>query len=207
MTPLAPRLPPAVLVLTAVSVALAGCGITDPYTPSHQANTSARPQATTTAATSSQTVTDPSEPPPGTPITTASRGVTASGGNPGARSARQALELYTRLYVNRGSKTIGPHQRQLAALSLGIARAKALQAAASYGRDPALKSSNVANSGSVVLIAPGRGSERGGWVIVTSERTTGQGDYAGLPATAHVTYAHVIHTRNGWIVRQWSLQS
>jgi hypothetical protein len=206
MTPLTRRLPLPALVLAA-SVALAGCGITDPYTPSHKTSTTSSGQTATTAFSSSLTVTDPSEPRPGPSATTAGSGVTAGHGNPGARSARQALALYTRLYVNWNRKTIGAHQRQLAAISEGTARAKALQAAASYGRDPALKNSNVANSGSVVSIAPGQGSERGGWVIVTSERTSGQGDYAGLPATAHVTYAHVLHTPNGWVIRQWSPQS
>lgn len=110
-------------------------------------------------------------------------------------------------YVNWNSKTIGPHQRQWRPLSQGIARAKAPQAAAGYGRDPALKNSHVANNGSVVSIASGQGSERGGWVLVTSERTTGQGDYAGLPATAHVAYARVVHTRSGWVISQWSPQS
>ena len=44
-------------------------------------------------------------------------------------------------------------------------------------------------------------------MIVTEERTAGQGDYVGLPATAHVTYAHVIHTPHGWVISQWSPQS
>ena len=44
-------------------------------------------------------------------------------------------------------------------------------------------------------------------MIVTSERTTGQGDYAGLPAAAHVTYAHVTHTPTGWVISQWSPQN
>ena len=44
-------------------------------------------------------------------------------------------------------------------------------------------------------------------MIVTSEHTTGNGDYAGLPATAHVTYAHLTHTPHGWVIDQWSPQN
>ena len=40
-------------------------------------------------------------------------------------------------------------------------------------------------------IAPGQGSAAGLWVIVTRETTTGEGDYAGLPPTDHVTDAQV----------------
>lgn len=202
MTCLARRLPLSVSVL-AVSVVLAGCGIADPYTPSRRSKAAT---ATTTPGRS-QTTTDPSEPRRGTPTTTASRGVTAAGNKSGARSARQALELYTRLYVNWTSKTIGQHQRELAALSQGTARANALQAAATYSHDQTLTNSHVANAGTVVSIAPGDGPEREGWVIVTSERTSGEGDYAGLPATAHVTYAHVIHSPHSWVISEWSPQS
>jgi hypothetical protein len=44
-------------------------------------------------------------------------------------------------------------------------------------------------------------------VIVTSEHTTGSGDYTGLPAAAHVTYAHLTHTPHGWVIDQWSPQN
>jgi hypothetical protein len=187
------------------SAALAGCGITDPYT--HHAV----PRSTTTSAPRADatigTVTDPSEPPPATPTTTADSGVTAGTSPSAAATARQALRLYTRLYINWTATTIGAHQRQLAAMSQGTARAAALQAAASYSRDPELEHSRVANTGTVVSIAAGQGPQRGDWVIVTSEHTTGTGDYTGLPAAAHVTYAHLTHTPHGWTVDQWLPQS
>jgi hypothetical protein len=44
-------------------------------------------------------------------------------------------------------------------------------------------------------------------VIVTRETTTGQGDYAGLPPTDHVTNAQVQHADNGFVVSAWSPQS
>jgi hypothetical protein len=186
------------------SVALAGCGITDPYTHHavHNSTTTSAPRADATTGT----VTDPSEPAPSQPTTTAATGVTA-GSTSSAATQRQALRLYARLYINWTATTIGAHQRRLAAMSQGTARAAALQAAASYSRDPELERSHVANAGAIVSLAPGQGPQRGDWVIVTSEHTTGQGDFTGLPATAHVTYANVTHTLNGWTVDQWSPQN
>jgi hypothetical protein len=199
----APRL--LALPILATSLALAGCGISDPYT--HPATTSANASAATTSATATMTVTDPSEPPPSKPTTTADSGVTTAPATASAATPRKAVQLYARLYINWTAKTIGSHQRQLAGMSEGTARAAALQAAASYGRDQLLQNSDVANTGTIVSIAAGQGPERGDWVIVTSERTTGQGDYVGLPAAAHATYAHVTHTHHGWVVNQWSPQN
>jgi hypothetical protein len=187
------------------SVALAGCGVTDPYS-RHAAHSTTATSAARAGATTG-TVTDPSEPAPSQPTTTAASGVTAGTSTSGAATARQALSLYARLYINWTASTIGAHQRQLAAVSQGTARAAALQAAASYGRDPELERSRVTNAGAIVSLAPGQGPQRGDWVIVTSEHTTGQGDYTGLPATAHVTYAHLTHTPHGWVIDQWSPQN
>lgn len=187
------------------SVALAGCGITDPY--SHHAVHSSTATSTPRAGATTGTVTDPSEPAPSEPTTTADSGVTAGTSSPGAATARQALRLYALLYINWTATTIAAHQRQLAAMSQGTARAAALQAAASYSRDPELEHSRVANTGTVVSSAAGQGPERGGWVIVTSEHTTGTGDYTGLPTAAHVTYAHLTRTPHGWVIDQWSPQN
>lgn len=189
------------LPVLAAAVALTGCGITDPYThnPAPSSTTTSAPRADATTGT----VTDPSEPPPSKPTTTAASGVTAGISPSGAATPRQAL----RLYINWTAETIGTHQRRLAAMSQGTARAAALQAAASYSRDPELERGRVANTGAIVSLAPGQGPQRGDWVIVTSEHTTGQGDYAALPATAHVTYAHLTHTPHGWTVNQWSPQT
>lgn len=185
---------------------VAGCGITNPYTPNHATTTHAQ-HANTTAPVAAAKGTDPSEPPPSKTTTTATSGVTAGNSASGAEMPRQALRLYWRLYVNWTAKTIEARQRRLAALSQGTARAAALQAAASYSRDPELEHSHVANSGAIVSIAPGQGPQRGSWVIVTTEHTTGTGDYTGLPAAAHVTYAHLTHTPHGWVITQWSPQS
>ena len=79
--------------------------------------------------------------------------------------------------------------------------------AASFAHDTTLLASGVANHGAIVAITAGQGPAHGFWVIVTSETTTGHGQYAGLPASDHITYAHVIHTPDGFVVRQWSPQS
>ena len=98
-------------------------------------------------------------------------------------------------------------QHQLAAISLGQARAQAQQAAVSAARDPQLATSRVANRGRVIAIAPGQADAAGQWVIVTSEQTTGQGDYQGLPATLHIIYAQLTSTRQGWVVSGWQPQN
>lgn len=189
----------------AAAVALTGCGITDPYT--HNSAHSSTTTSTAPAGATTGTITDPSEPAPSEPTTTATSGVSAGNSPSAAATPRQALRLYARLYINWTAKTISAHQRQLAAISQGTARAAALQAAASYRHDPELEHSQVANTGAIVSIAAGQGPERGNWMIVTSEHTTGTGDYNGLPAAAHVTYAHLTHTPHGWTVDQWSPQS
>ena len=82
--------------------------------------------------------------------------------------------------MNWTARTVAGVQNQLAAISVGEARAQALQAAASYTRDQTLANSDVANSGHLVAITSSVTSPRQ-WVLVTSEQTSGTGDYAGLP--------------------------
>jgi len=186
----------------ATCVALGGCGIADPYAAKHP-SPSARPLST---STSTSTNADPAP----------ERGGTIPAGDLAAqgrltRDARQptpqaALELYARLYINWSAHTVVSVQRHLAAISVDQARAQALQAAASYGRDSTLRESAVANSGHLVTVAQSLATP-GQWVLVTSEQTTGQGDYADLPPTVHVTYAQVTHTSSGWVVSEWAPQN
>jgi hypothetical protein len=121
----------------------------------------------------------------------------------GRPTPRQALLRYARIYINWDAGTLARTQRQLAAISLGGARAQALQAAASYQHDATLRRSDVANRGQVVSVAAGQGPAAGQWVIVTSEKTTGRGDYQRLPAQLHVTYAQLTHTAGGWVISAW----
>ncbi|MHB1572087.1 MAG: hypothetical protein ACYC0H_23175, partial [Solirubrobacteraceae bacterium] len=135
--------------------------------------------------------------------TTALQRLAAGAARPTARSA---LARYATLYVNWRAATVAASQRRLAAISLGQARAQALQAAASLGNDSKLTASGVANTGTVVAITAGQGPAAGDWVIVTRERTTGRGNYAGLPPTLHVIYAQLSDTHSGWIVSRWQPQ-
>jgi hypothetical protein len=186
--------------LLALALALAGCGIKDPYAgralPTTTASTSTTPQAGDPFPERGGTI------PPG--AQTAQQQLAAGAG---ARTPQAALARYAQLEVNWNAGDVGRVQRALAAMSLGQARAEALQAAASDGRDSVLQHSKVANSGTVVGVAQGQGIAVGRWVIVTSESTTGAGAYAGLPAALHVTYATVTHTRSGWIVETWQPQN
>jgi hypothetical protein len=191
----------------AITSTLAGCGLNDPY--SHHQQPVAATSTLTTSTSSSTTATD-ADPAPerGGTIPQAAQ---ASQGTPaaaaGSSTPRAALERYARLYVNWTASTVAGVQRDLAALSVGQAHAQALQAAASYGRDTTLQTSHVTNTGTVIAIDPGQGTASGLWVIVTSEQTTGAGNYAGLPPTVHVTYAQVSQTQHEFVVSRWSPQS
>jgi hypothetical protein len=197
--------------LVAASLTIAGCGITNPYQTSRPAATPATTPSVSTSAPS--TAQDPSDRPPGSHSpepsipSAAAAAQNELGAGAGEPSPQAALERYAQLYTNWTSSTLGAIQRELASISLDQARAQALQAAASYTNDTVLQQSKVANAGTVVSIAAGQAAAHGQWVIVTSETTTGQGDYRGLPPTVHVTYAQLTHTRHGWIVSAWNPQT
>jgi hypothetical protein len=193
------RLPAAL----AVALILAGCGLTDPYTSQHPATTGTSTSTTTAAATNA----DPAPERGGTIPKGAQAAQNNSAAGAGSSTPQASLERYANLDSNWTAKTVAGVQDQLAAISVGEARAQALQAAASYGHDRTLQASQVANTGTVIAIAPGQGSAAGWWVIVTRETTTGEGDYAGLPPTDHVTDAQVEHTQHGFVVSAWSPQS
>jgi hypothetical protein len=196
------RLPAAL----AIALILAGCGLTDPYTNQHSETISST-STSTTSTIATATNADPVPERGGTIPSSAQAArndTTAAAGRP---TPQAALEQYVQLDINWTAKTVARVQQQLAAISIGQARAQALQAAASYERDSTLQASGVANTGTVIAIAPGQGPATDWWVVVTRESTTGKGDYAGLPATDHVTNAQVEHTRNGFVVSAWSPQS
>ena len=195
------RAPRLALALT-LALALAGCGIKDPN--------AARALRTTTTSTSTSTTPQAGDPVPergGTIPSGAESTQQQLAARAGARTPQAALSRYAQLEINWNAGDVGRIQRELAAISLGQARAEALQADASDGRDSVLQRSKVANSGTVVSIAQGQAAAAGRWVIVTSESTTGAGAYAGLPAALHVTYATLTRARSGWIVETWQPQN
>ena len=203
-------------ILLAVTVAIAGCGISNPYqSTTRSTTTTAAPTAgrATTKGAAASTVTAPPDardpvPERGGTIPRRARAAEsklfAGAGRP---TPEAALERYATAYLNWTAAHVIAIQKQLAAISLGQARAQAQQAAASAGRDPQLATSRVANRGRVIAIAPGQADAAGQWVIVTNEQTTGQGDYQGLPATLHIIYAQLTNTRHGWVVSGWQPQN
>lgn len=192
-----------------LATATCGCGITNPYQPS-PGKTPAAASTPPWNSISTTTPADVGDPPP-------ERGGTIPAGTQGAQdklaadatsvTAQGALVRYASLYVNWQASNLVTQQRKLASISLGQARAQALQAAASAAGDPELTRSQVANQGQLIAMTPGAGAAAGEWVLVTRERTAGQGDYTGLPATLHVIYAQLTHNQHGWIVTQWQPQT
>jgi hypothetical protein len=191
---------PAALVL---AVTVAGCGLSNPY--ASRTSTTESPKAPTGARIRVRNA-DPAPERGGTIPNTAAKAQTLSRAA-GAPTPRAALERYALIYINWTASTVAAAQRRLAEISVGGARAQALQAAANYQHDTTLLRSHVANRGTVVAITAGQSSTRGSWVVVTREVTSGEGDYAGLPAQLHITYGQVIHTPAGWNVNSWRPQT
>jgi len=189
------------LVPALAAALLTACGISDPYAGTHA--------ATSTSTSSSAAAFTNADPAPerGGTIPAGARAAQLRLSAGAARpTAQAALERYAHLYVNWIADSVAAVQRELASLSEGQARAQALQAAASYTRDQTLTQSGVANSGHLVAITPSLTTPEQ-WVLVTSEQTTGKGDYSGLPPTLHVIYARVTRTPRGWVVSEWAPQN
>jgi hypothetical protein len=190
------------IAATAIAAA-AGCGLADPY----RTTTAADAPATRPTSTPAADQPDPA----------AERGGSIPGGQRAAQhrlaaaaartTPQAALERYATAYLNWNARSVTAVQRRLAAISLGQARAQALQAAAGAARDPQLVRGHVANHGQVIAIASGAAAAAGEWVIVTSEQTSGDGDYQGLPPTLHVIYAQATDTARGWVVSRWQPQN
>jgi hypothetical protein len=196
------------IVTLALAVALvgAGCGINDPYQGRQPAGSG------TTSPTTASTPAPPGsgDPPPergGTIPQSAAQAQSKLAQTAGSATPQAALERYAQTYLNWTGPRVVAIQRQLAAISLGQARALAQQAAASATRDAQLTGSGIANSGQVISLARGQGAATGEWVIVTRELTTGGGTYAGLPPTLHIIYAKVTNTTGGWVVDGWQPQN
>jgi hypothetical protein len=121
-------------------------------------------------------------------------------------TAQAAIAQYAQVYANWSWRTVAAHQRRLAAISVGQARVTDLQAAAQAAGDTTLRQGQISNTGSVISIAPDQ-AQAGTWVLVTRERTSGSGEYEGLPAGYHVTLAKAQQVRQGWAVSEWAPQS
>lgn len=165
----------AALAILAASTLTCGCALQDPYQ---------------TAARTAPRPTTPGSDPDGPPAS-------AGHGARGFASASAALAAYARAYANWSWRTLPEASARLAAISTGQARQAALALAQRAG---ALARWQVADSGQLAAIAPGRGPRAGLWAVVVIEQTTGSGPYAGLPATSQVSWARVARSRAGWQV-------
>jgi len=200
----ASRLP--LFATTGLALALAGCG-----SPRVESTPLGRPLAGPAAPPSAQSSRRPVATAVGDPPNERGGHITAAAaaaqGRPTraglARSPTVALTRYALAYTNWRAAELPVRERRLAALSVGTARVSAEQTAAGESGAATLAAHDVANVGQVVAVAPGEGADRGQWVVVTEERTTGTGPYAGLPAGPHVTLARVVHVTGGWAVSAW----
>jgi hypothetical protein len=181
---------------------LTGCGLANPY-----ANPGAQTAIRTAITESPTTDHDPRPERGGAIPKVAARHQAAVTAAAGQATQVAAVRRYARLYVNWDATDVATQQSELASISVEVARAQALQAAASYRHDSTLHKSQVANSGNVVAITRGEGTAANYWVVVTQETTTGKGDYQGLPAQLHITYAQLTRTATGWVISSWSPQT
>jgi hypothetical protein len=188
----------------AIAAATAGCGIHDPY---RTATTTTSSPAARHASAPAADQRDPAPERGGTIPSGARAAQRELASGAGSPTPQAALARYAAAYLNWNAGNVIQVQRTLASISLGQARAQAQQAAASAARDPQLARSHVANHGQAIAIAPGQHAAAGQWVIVTSEQTTGDGDYHGLPPTLHVIYAQLTDNGQGWIVSEWQPQN
>lgn len=174
--------------LVAVVVVLAGCS--NPDAPG------AGPKTTSTS--SPQNAGEPPAPAPSSPTSQAPVGVQST--------PLAALEAFSGAYSNWTYRTLSGDQRRLAAMSVGAARLAERQAAASSQADTTITRGQIWNSGQIVSIA-GDVAQPGMWVIVTREQTGGSTQYAGLPASYHVTLARLARVPGGYAVGEWLPQN
>ncbi len=189
-------------------IALPACGISDPYAGHPRPRTATRTgTATQNSSAPATTDADPASERAGTIPTSARAAQHAIAAGAAEPTPEAAVDRYARVYINWTARTVAHVQRQLAAISVDGARAQALAAAARYQRDTTLAASQIANSGTVESVAAGHGPASGEWVVVTRERTTGQGDYSGLPNALHIIYARAVRHGSGWVISEWSPQT
>lgn len=187
-----------VLVMLAAIVAVAGCGISDPYRHATPTTSSHHPSPVATGPAAAQSPGEPSTPPPPSAESQAR--------SPVAATPEQAIRQFAVPYVNWTWRTLAPHLRELAAISVGAARLAEQQAAAAEGRDSEIATTQVDNRGQIISIAPSQ-TQSGEWVVVTREQTGGNAQYDGLQASWHVTLAQLVHLPAGYAISQWLPQN
>ena len=120
-----------------------------------------------------------------------------------AASPQLAVERFANAYINWTWRTLPADQERLAASAVGEARAAELQARQQTARDTPLARGRIYNTGQIVGVTTVRGGATGEWVAVTREQTGGEGEYAELRPTLHVTLATVRRVPGGFAVSSW----
>jgi hypothetical protein len=123
-----------------------------------------------------------------------------------AATAGQAVERFAVGYINWTYASLSGDEARLAASAIGEARASEEQAEAQLARDTALKRAHIYNTGNVIAVSPVAGAGNQEWVLVTRERTGGDGEYAATRPAFHVTLARVQHVAGGFSVSAWRPQ-
>jgi len=180
------------LSLAAIALGLAGCGASNPPTPTNPGPTAAGP-----LAQAANTHEYPSPPP---------RPQTATAGAP---TAPATVRAFADAYINWSHATVAAQLRRLAAASTGQARSAMTLAAAQTAGDYELQRGGVSNHGTVEAVAPLPG-HRDEFLVVTRERTTATNTsaYQGLQPAWHVTLASAVRLPDGrWAVSAWQPQS
>jgi hypothetical protein len=123
----------------------------------------------------------------------------------GAASASAAVTAFATAYINWNAATVAGDMRELAARSIGQARAAMQLAAAQTSSDYELQRGGIANQGTVEAVAPLR-SRSDRYVVITRELTTASATtaYQGLQPAWHVTVATVSRESTGqWVLSGW----
>jgi hypothetical protein len=192
----------AILFLTLIAgseLALAGCGIADPYgRKTTSATQSAASPTKTTSVLPEQNPGEPPAPPASPPAAENPAGLQST--------PQDAIAQFASLYINWDWRTVTSNQRRLAAISVGSARLAEQQAAAASGRDSEIARARIYNRGQIIAIAPSR-TDRSQWVIVTREQTGGDSQYDGLQAADHITLATLARLAGRYAISQWLPQN
>jgi hypothetical protein len=120
-----------------------------------------------------------------------------------------AVEAFASAYINWDPGSVSTDMRELAARSVGQARAATQLAAAQTADDYELQRGGIANAGTVEAIAP-LPAQHDEYVVVTRELTTATATtaYQGLQPAWHVAIAAVTQISQGWwVVSGWQPQS
>jgi hypothetical protein len=123
-------------------------------------------------------------------------------------SATDAIRAFATVYINWTPATVATQMEQLAARSVGQARAAMQLAAAETAHDYELQQGGISNSGAVEAISP-LPSAGDRYIVVTRESTTATNTtaYQGLRPAWHVAIATVARLQGGWVVSGWQPES